>query len=537
MTAALASTVQTGMQKLGLQDTSNDLRPKLKGVVDSRYNGQLTHYRGIPYATIKERFAKPQLKKFQTDNSDLTKFGPRCPQIKFDTRVYMHIPRTIHSDESSAEDELKCTNLNVTCPVEGSDLPVYMWIYGGSMFTAYGTGQQRIGDAGPLVAQSIELGKPIVLVQINYRLNIFGFGDGDTEVNLSLEDQHTALKWIKQNIASFGGDPNNITVGGESAGSIYTHGLLASGAQFERAILQSGSLYTSPPQPDRAGFGFAGLIAGNLQLMEFDKGNQSGNFGPEATMIGAPAESLVQCLTDLKITRFWLWDEPYFKGWDDDSKVFGKLKGVLIGDCAHELTLWGDLFAKVPAATILKCFQTKDPAIGEKLAKMYGIDGLVDDHDTVRKEALDFLADARFNAWAGRIRANVNAAGQKAYQYYYDEGNPFMKDPKAGHGVDLLALFGGYDDEVPDEQKRIGRMLRTKWIDFINGEEPWSTSETYVFGPQGITGAIDRGSSASVHDLNTRRSTSRLEAIREVGWKGAMEVWQNLLAINQDDSD
>lgn len=75
------------------------------------------------------------------------------------------------------------------------------------MVHAYGNAEQRLGDAGPLVAQSIELGKPIILVTIHYRLNIFSFGNGEGEVNLAIQDQKAALKWVKKNIDKFGGDP------------------------------------------------------------------------------------------------------------------------------------------------------------------------------------------------------------------------------------------------------------------------------------------------------------------------------------------
>ncbi|KAK5076647.1 hypothetical protein LTR64_005875 [Lithohypha guttulata] len=540
MALAQPPSLEPKLEQLNISDsTQHDLRSKLKGVVDTRYNGQVVHFRGIPYATIPQRFCKPEIiKDFPGKNVDYTKLGPRCPQIPFDTRDFMQIPKTIAEDQKPDEDELKCTNLNVTCPTASTanKLPVFMWIYGGSMTSAYGNAQQRLGDPGPFVAQSVELGKPIILVTIHYRLNIFSFGNGEGEVNLALQDQKTALKWVKKNISKFGGDSNNITVGGESAGAIYTHALLASGAEFERAILQSGSLFTSPPQPDRAGFGLVGLIDGNLQLMEFDKGNTSGSFGPESSVTGAPVKDLIKSLQDLQITRFWLWDEPELKGWHDDARTFGKLKGLVVGDTAHEWVLWHGAFRKLSAKKIRQCFETKisGPEVGARLAKAYGIDKLEEDHDTARREALHFLGDCRFCAWPFSITKNVNSAGGKVYQYHYDEPNPFQpkNKAKAGHAVDLFALFGGYDDEdqLNDETRRVGRMLRTKWIDFVNGEEPWGTNETYVFGPGGMTGAIDRDSGAAVHDLNPRRRQAELAVIREVGWKACMEVWQRLSA-------
>lgn len=510
------------------------VKPQLKGTVDSRFDGIVTHFRGIPYASISKRFAKPQpTTSFPEDTADYTIFGPRCPQPQFDIRDFMRIPKSIPKDEDQAEDELKCTNLNVTCPTSSSatSLPVLLWIHGGSLMLPYPNAQHRLGDAGPLVAQSIELGKPIILVTINYRLNIFHFGTGESEVNLAIQDQKAALEWVKAHISKFGGDPDNITVGGESAGAIFVHGLLASGALFERAIMQSGSLYTSPPQPDKAGLGLIGLIEGNLQLLEFDKGNQSGSFGPEATVAETDVKTLIQTLKDLQINRLWLWDEPCFKDWDNDKRVLGKLKGLLIGDTKHEWVLWQGAFVNLTAKKIRACFETKTggPEPGQKLAKAYGVDKLDEDHDSARREALHFLGDAVFSAWPPSM---AKAISGKAYQYYYDEGNPFAPahDAKAQHAVDLFALFGGYDDDVNDETRRVGRMLRTKWIDFVNGEEPWHADAVYLFGPHGMTGEVDRDSHAAVHDLNPRRRQARFAVMHEVGWQAVHEVWQALMS-------
>jgi len=537
MVAPAATNIDSKLGKPSTQDTSSDdIRTKLKGVVDPRYNNEVVHFRGIPYAIVAQRFAKPEVTKtFPGDTTDYTKFGPRCPQIDFDVRDGMQIPKTIPQDEPQAEDELKCTNLNVTCPTStvATNLPVFIRIYGGGMASAYGNAQHRLGDAGPLVAQSVELGIPIILVTIHHRLNIFAFGNGEGEVNLALQDQQAALSWVKTHISKFGGNPTNITVGGDSAGAMYVHALLASGAEFERAIFQSGCFYGSPPQPEKACFGLVGLIEGNLQLMEFDKGNQGGSYGPEASVSGASVEALVQSLRDLQLDRFWLWNEPYFKDWDNDSRVFGKLKGLIIGDTRDEWVQWDGAFTNLTARRILKCFEAKsNPAVGAKLAKVYGIDGLEEDHDTVRQEARHFMADARFSAWPPQIIKNVNGAGggTKAYHYYYDEGNPFQEKDKAqaGHGVELFGLYGGYDEEANDETRRVGRMMRTKWIDFINGDEPWATNETYLFGPRGMTGAIDRDSGAAVRELNPRRRQAEISAIREAGWEAVMEIWQNL---------
>lgn len=116
-------------------------------------------------------------------------------------------------------------------------------------------------DGTELVKKAAELGKPVVLVSINYRLNIFGYlasaefqewnEDGSTG-NLGFYDQRLGLKWVKDNIKAFGGNPDKITVFGESAGAVSTDLLsIAFGEEklFSRAILQSGTAMTMPAQP------------------------------------------------------------------------------------------------------------------------------------------------------------------------------------------------------------------------------------------------------------------------------------------------
>ena len=141
-----------------------------------------------------------------------------------------------------------CLTLNIWQPADaapGAKLPVYVYIHGGGF--AAGTGNQDIYDGKSFTEEGI------VLVTINYRLGALGFWASQTTLdaygttgNWGLLDQIAALKWIKANIAGFAGDPNRITVGGESAGAWSVSALvmspLAEGL-FEQAILQSGSIF------------------------------------------------------------------------------------------------------------------------------------------------------------------------------------------------------------------------------------------------------------------------------------------------------
>lgn len=130
-----------------------------------------------------------------------------------------------------------CLSINVQAPIgatKGDKLPVVIWIYGGafevgSPFTAFSETDVVRGTApnyniGGLVRTSVDLGQPIIGVSANYRLNAFGFSASKEMeeaglLNLGLEDQRVAMQWVQEHISDFGGDPNQVVIMGESAGS------------------------------------------------------------------------------------------------------------------------------------------------------------------------------------------------------------------------------------------------------------------------------------------------------------------------------
>lgn len=150
-----------------------------------------------------------------------------------------------------------CLNLNVVRPKgisKDAKLPVLVWIYGGAFFA----GNIPSYNASELVQKSVDIGKPIVFVAMNYRIGPFGFIGGsevadsdEATSNAGLYDQRLAFKWVQKNIRSFGGDPNRVTIFGESAGAMsvalqtfaydgQTHGL------YHAAIMDSGGIAPGP---------------------------------------------------------------------------------------------------------------------------------------------------------------------------------------------------------------------------------------------------------------------------------------------------
>jgi para-nitrobenzyl esterase len=205
-------------------------------------NGSQKAFLGLPYAAppVGElRWKAPQPALSWQGIRDATKFGSRCEQ--------WHVwDDYIFQDAGPSED---CLFLNVYAPIKAqptSKLPVMVWIHGGGFIA--GAGSEPRYSNSPLVD------KGVVLVTLNYRLGVFGFLATDDLAkenaghagNYGLMDMVAALKWVKANIGAFGGDANNVTIFGESAGSFAVSMLTAvPSAQglFNKVIGDSGALF------------------------------------------------------------------------------------------------------------------------------------------------------------------------------------------------------------------------------------------------------------------------------------------------------
>lgn len=203
---------------------------QLRGAVEENVcGGTFLGFRGIPYAkppigTL--RFKDSQPPEPWTGIRDARKFGSSCSQFDL-------VMREVIGDDD-------CLYLNVYTPTvnASSKLAVMVWIHGGGFVC--GSSDNSIYGPDYIVR------KDVVLVTINYRLGILGFLNLETEDapgNQGLKDQVMALKWVQENISNFGGDPTNVTIFGESAGSASVHYLCISPMSqdlFQKAIMQSG---------------------------------------------------------------------------------------------------------------------------------------------------------------------------------------------------------------------------------------------------------------------------------------------------------
>lgn len=413
------------------------------GPVRGRVDGDVVRVTGIPYATA-ERFAAPVAVADREEPFDATEPAPACPQAHspFLTEVLGDTLAGLPRDEH-------CQRLSVTLPLEreaGERLPVMVWIHGGSYTT--GAGDAPIMDPRPLVSE-----QRVLVVSVTYRLGLFGYlGSGrDRPANLGLLDQLEALRWVRRNIAAFGGDPDRVTVFGQSAGGdAVAHLMAVPGAEslFRRAILQSPPLGIAR--------GRAAMTAAMAALAE-------------TVTAGTPAAEVValQSEVEARASSFGLMgrmpfgtqyghhplpdEEDVEAAWDRVAPHID----VLVGRTAEEARLY------LPGLPVLHR-ATRVPLLGPVL----------------RRAVVGHVTSAVYSRAVRRFAARHARAGGTAHTYvltWAAPGNPYG----AAHTIDLPLLFGDEDTwagtgllagaawaDVQDH----GRRLRRLWADFARGE-------------------------------------------------------------------
>ena len=222
---------------------SLEVQTKL-GKVAGKQEGQIRAFLGIPFAAPPVgplRWREPMPAAKWSGIRQATKFGPHCMQAPF-------FEDMIFRDPGPSED---CLTLNIWTPAKdkSAKLPVMVWIYGGG-YQGGSTSEAR--QDGAVLATN-----GVIVVTMNYRLGIFGFfahpaltaeSPNKASGNYGLLDHTAALRWVRENIAAFGGDPSNVTLFGESAGSFAVSTHMASPIDkglFQKAIGESGGALSS----------------------------------------------------------------------------------------------------------------------------------------------------------------------------------------------------------------------------------------------------------------------------------------------------
>lgn len=432
-------------------------------------------FKGIPYAAPPVgslRWQPPQPAAKWKGARDATAFGARCMQAP----IYEDM---VFRDSGPSED---CLTLNVWTPtdVQNASLPVMVWIYGGG-FQAGGTSEPR--QDGQFLAH-----RNVVVVSMNYRLGIFGFfvhpeltaeSPHHASGNYGLLDQNAALEWVQNNIAAFGGDPGNITIFGESAGSFSVSSLMASllsESRFQKAIGESGGAFYSgglryAPREAReqSDVKFAQAAFGTIRLADLRK---------------IPAADLLR-KSLAKHTASPVRFGPDVDGWflpDSVPNIYaaGKQAHVplLAGWNADEMRAEVILAHPQPTA---ESFKLKHEAeFGPDADEFFKLYPATTDAAALRSAG--DLASDRFivySTWRW-LEAQVKTGESPVYRYRFDLGSPGDKFHPAiigaFHSDDIEYVFGTLDSRQGakwrPEDRKLSDEIGQYWTNFARAGNP-----------------------------------------------------------------
>ncbi|MGW5715250.1 carboxylesterase/lipase family protein [Amycolatopsis sp. NPDC003865] len=442
----------------------------LRGQADS--GGR--HFSDIPYAappTGDLRFRPPQAVAPWTGVRDATLPQPACPQ-------------TLASDTD--ED---CLVLDVRTPPEpeSRNLPVMVWIHGG----AYTSASASAFDLSPVVT----MGK-VIVVSINYRLGALGFlglpeliSESGTTGNYGILDQQAALKWVRRNIAAFGGNPRNITLFGQSAGghSVCTQLISPSASGlFDKAISQSGGCIGTNLGPTPAATAYTRSSAFADKAGCRDSATRLACLRSMTTtdLVNAQGSSLaIGDLTWTPTIDGTVIQEPIA-----DALAAGRYHHVplITGSTRDEGRLFVSLefhFGKLRASNVEELRQHIRLLAGASTAALESTYPPLSpiDADTAIS---DVITDGGFSCAANKVVAEVRGSDQPLYHYEFADTTAPVTPPlsldllwqfKAYHGSDVMYLTSslqGTPIVLDDAQKRLSKQLIGYWTTFAATGNP-----------------------------------------------------------------
>jgi para-nitrobenzyl esterase len=469
-TIAFAWTVLASVSALMAQ-TLKPVRTQAGFVQGTKVDG-ITIYKGIPFTAAPLgdlRWHAPLPPAAWTGVRTADKFAPACMQVPI-------VNKELGMDSVTTDED--CLYLNVWTPAKSASdrLPVMVWIYGGG-FTIGGTSISMYD--GKNFAK-----KGVVLVSVAYRLGAFGFlahpeltaAQGGHSGNYGLLDQIAGLQWVKRNIGAFGGDPNRVTIFGESAGGIAVSMLSASPLAkglFRGAISESGGNFG----PERQAANEGGENMDSLATAEKNGTAFLAKLGA-ASIADARKKSADDILKNSPPGLGTAW--PIFDGYvllGDQYKLYeaGRYNDtpVLIGTNSDEGALFVP-FAKADAYQ--KNIRTGYGDYADKILAAYpgGTDA------EALRSSRDMFRDATF-AWPtwSWARLQSKTGKGKVYVYYFSHRPPYPNTPQfkdwgAAHAGEINYVFGNFTEAMPASaaDRTVSEEISSYWVNFAKSGDP-----------------------------------------------------------------
>ena len=442
------------------------------GVLKGTMESGIRVFRGIPYAKPPVgdlRWRAPQPAENWDGIRNADGFGPRCMQ------------RPLFSDMMFRSDGMSedCLYLNVWTParLEEERLPVLVYFYGGGLFT--GDGSEYRYDGENMAREGI------VALTVNYRLNIFGFfshpelsaeAEYNASGNYGFLDQTAALEWVRNNITAFGGDPERVTIAGESAGSVSVSAQMVSPLSkhlIAGAIGSSGSLLGT-------------LRAEPLETQEkkgVDFGSKTGNTSL-AQLRAVPAEELLEATSSFSWTHFSASiDGHFFPKTPDEMFAAGEQAQVplLLGWNSQEMShmmLFGNRKAGPETYhEILKSLYKEDA--DAVLAAYPG-----ETEEEVIASATDLAGDrfTAFSTWKWGEMHLETGGGNPIYRYLYARPRPATADGNtpaatgAVHSAEIEYAMGNLATNPvyawQPEDHRVSAIFKAYYANFVKTGNP-----------------------------------------------------------------
>lgn len=434
---------------------------------------RITSFKGIPFAAPPEgenRWRAPQPAKDWNGVLKAYEFAPISMQVRqeIDEKNIYTREWAVEPDIAMNED---CLYLNVWTPANHTDekLPVYVWYFGGGLQVGHTAEMEFDGER---IAR-----RGIVVVTINYRLNVFGFlchpeitsEAPEAPANFGNLDQQAATRWVKRNIEAFGGDPDNITIGGQSAGGGSVMSQLTSPQNeglFQRAIIQSGiftKLYPGTLMP-KLRSDLAEAEQDGLKFFEY--------LGVSSLAEARQLDAVYIRDKAVEYQGFWgtVADQAFNVGNSFERFLRNKrwMVPVMFGHTSSE-------FFSVPNAGTLDDFKRMaEDVFGDDAETFLALV----DFQSANLEEIVKKASVSGIEYAIRIAAQANTvtgADIPLYYYNFDAEIPGWDSPGTFHSVDLWFFFETLAKcwrPFVGKHYDLARQMCNYWVNFIRSGDP-----------------------------------------------------------------